>query len=236
MSHSITLDFDHFLKTHFIIPFSFFIIVFTGLEFSSLDLKISEHFYNSSLHLWPYKDTWLTQTVLHKGGQAFSKIMGGVVLFFLLLSLSARTPLHRYRRALLFLFVAAISGPIIIAILKSNTYVYCPWDLKQFGGDQPYIRLFDFVPVDLKVGHCFPSGHAGGGFTFLCLYFFLMVVKPPLKNIGLLIGLLLGLTYGIDQQLRGAHFLSHDIVAAAICWLASLSWFLLIFRKRLQWV
>lgn len=236
MPHSISINLKWFIKTHFIIPFSLFALVFIGLESSSLDLTISEHFYNATLHQWLYKDAWLTQTVLHKGGQAFSKLMGAVVLLFLLFSLPAKSPLHQYRKPLLFLFVAAISGPIIIAILKSNTHVYCPWDLTFFGGDKPYIRLFDVVPIGLKVGHCFPAGHAGGGFTFLSLYFFLMAVKPKYKNIGLLIGLLLGLVYGIDQQLRGAHFLSHDVFALAVCWFVSLFWFFLIFRKNLQWI
>lgn len=29
---------------------------------------------------------------------------------------------------------------------------------------------------------------------------------------------MLGLTFGITQQLRGAHFLSHDLWSAALCW------------------
>lgn len=36
--------------------------------------------------------------------------------------------------------------------------------------------------------------------------------------------LTLGLVFGIGQQLRGAHFLSHDLWTAWLCWLcASLS-------------
>ena len=36
------------------------------------------------------------------------------------------------------------------------------------------------------------------------------------------IGLGLGLLFGIGQQLRGAHFLSHDLWSLAICWTVSL--------------
>jgi membrane-associated PAP2 superfamily phosphatase len=236
LPHQIQIDFERFIKTHFAIPLTLFLAAFIGLEFTPLDFQISENFYNTDLHQWPFKDNWFTETVLHKGGQAFSKIMGVIVLLVLLFSLPAKSYLHRYRKPLVFLFIASITGPIIVAILKNNTHIYCPWDLKLFGGTQPYIRLFDYAPAYLKVGRCFPAGHAGGGFTFISLYFFLMIVKPQYKHYGLYSGLLLGLIYGIAQQMRGAHFLSHDLFSLAVCWLASLTWFLIIFRRNLQWI
>ncbi len=234
MPHQIPINFQYFIKTHFVIPFTLFAVVLAGLEFTSLEFQISETFYNIKLHEWPYKEDWLFETIIHKKGQAFSKIMGGVVLSFLLYSLWEKSSLYRYRKPLIFLFIASITGPIIIAILKSNTSIYCPWNLKLFGGDKPYIRLFDNIPKGQAIGHCFPAGHAGGGFTFISLYFFLMVVKPQYKTLGLFSGLLLGTVYGIAQQMRGAHFLSHDICSLAVCWLASLTWFLIFFRKNLQ--
>ncbi len=236
MPQQIPLDFERFIKTHFAIPFTLFMVIFVGLEFTTLDFQISKHFFNSSTHQWPLKENWLAETIIHKAGQTFSKIMGGVVLLIFLISLPSKSFLSSYRKPLLFLFIASISGPIIVALIKSHTYIYCPWNLTLFGGKQPYIRLFDFAPAGLEVGHCFPAGHAGGGFTFISLYFFLMLVKPQYKNWGLYGGLLLGLIYGVAQQMRGAHFLSHDIFSLAVCWLASLSWFLIIFRKNLQWV
>jgi membrane-associated PAP2 superfamily phosphatase len=31
----------------------------------------------------------------------------------------------------------------------------------------------------------------------------------------------IGPLYGLTQQLRGAHFLSHDLVSIALCWFVS---------------
>jgi membrane-associated PAP2 superfamily phosphatase len=236
LNYQIQFNFKQFIKTHFVIPVTLFLVVFIGLEFTSLDYQISENFYNVSLHQWAFRNNWLAEGVLHKGGQAFSEIMGVIVFLVLLFSLPARSSLHRYWKPLVFLFLASITGPIIVAILKNNTHIYCPWDLKVFGGTKPYIHFFDYAPAYMKAGHCFPSGHAGGGFTFVGLYFFLVLVVPQYKYWGLCAGLLLGLVFGVAQQMRGAHFLSHDVFSLAVCWLASLSWFLLIFRKKLQWV
>lgn len=45
--------------------------------------------------------------------------------------------------------------------------------------------------------------------------------------LGLMIGLVAGLIFGISQQLRGAHFLSHDLWSLTICWLVALGFFYL---------
>jgi hypothetical protein len=43
----------------------------------------------------------------------------------------------------------------------------------------------------------------------------------------------MGVVFGATQQLRGAHFLSHDLWTAAICWFNSLGWYWFAFcRKR----
>ena len=48
-------------------------------------------------------------------------------------------------------------------------------------------------------------------------------VAPARRRWGLCLGLGMGLLFGISQQFRGAHFLSHDVWTAAICWFAALA-------------
>jgi len=230
----IQLEFDQFIKSHFAIPLML-LIFFSGLEFTPLDLWISRHFYDAELHQWIYKESLLAETILHTGGQYIIYISAIFMLLCLLVSLRTSSAFHRYRRELVFLLVASISGPIIIALLKNSTHIYCPWDLALFGGDKPYVRLFDDIPNNLPIGHCFPAAHAGSGFTFISLYFFLMAVKPEYKLYGLYFGLALGFVFGAAQQVRGAHFFSHDVFALAVCWFSSLLLFILFFRKRLKW-
>lgn len=235
MPTQIRLEFDKFIKFHFAMPFLLFLIVFSGLEFAKLDLWVAKHFYNATLHQWPYKENWLIKTVLHSGGRYFVYTIAAGVLLCLLASLKSNSTLHHYRRHLVFLLVASISGPIIIALLKSHTHIYCPWHLTLFGGDKPYVRLFDYATSSLPIGHCFPAAHAGAGFTFISLYFFFFMVKQEYKWYGLYFGLVLGIVYGVAQQMRGAHFLSHDVFSLAVCWFSSLILFIVFFRKQLKW-
>lgn len=236
MSASIKLEFDRFIKFHLALPLLLFLIVFLSLELTTLDLWMSRHFYNAELHQWVYKDNLLAETVLHVGGRYLVYVSAALILGCVLVSFRPTSGFHRYRRELIFLLLASISGPIIIAFLKNNTHIYCPWNLALFGGDKPYLRLFDAVGDNLQIGHCFPAAHSGSGFAFVSLYFFLFRVKPEYKGYGLCFGLFLGGVYGVAQQVRGAHFLSHDVAALAVCWFSAWALFVLFFRKQLKWL
>ena len=57
-----------------------------------------------------------------------------------------------------------------------------------------------------------------------------MTVRKQIAG-ALAIGLAAGLVFGISQQFRGAHFLSHDIWSLALCWYLSLGIHYAIFRR-----
>jgi membrane-associated PAP2 superfamily phosphatase len=205
------------------------------LELTDFDLALSKHFYNPQLKQWVYKNHWLLETVIHQGGKYLTETIGIIVFILAVRSFAVKSSFYPHRQAFVFLFIAIIINPIIITSLKNITHIYCPWDLKLFGSTQPYIRLFSAVTENLKVGHCFPAAHAGGGFTFISFYFFLWLVKAEYKYYGLGFGILLGLIFGIAQQLRGAHFLSHDVFSLAICWFSAVILFVIFFGKKQQW-
>jgi len=99
-------------------------------------------------------------------------------------------------------------------------------DLTRYGGDTAYLRTFEHSFGLSEAGHCFPSGHASGGFALLALYFaaYLYARRPALF---LLPGLLVGTVFALGQQARGAHFLSHDLWSLSFCWFGALGLFLL---------
>jgi len=107
----------------------------------------------------------------------------------------------------------------------------CPWDLLRYGGTHPRVGLFGLRPAGLGRNHCFPAGHASGGYAWLALYFFFLAVRPGWRWAGLAAGACLGLVFGVSQQLRGAHFLSHDLWTIAICWTTALALHVA-FRRR----
>jgi membrane-associated PAP2 superfamily phosphatase len=228
------LDFSQFIKQHITLPLLAWLVLVLCFQYTSVDVWLAKHFYNTVLHQWPYREYWLLQAGIHKIGRNAVYAMGGGMLVCLLLSCRATSRLSPYRRALAFLVIAGVAGPLVITYLKSHTHIYCPWDLRLFGGNKPHIQIFDSVSAQLSVGHCFPAGHSSLGFTLVNLYFFCLVVKPELKFYGLALGLTIGSVFGIAQEIRGAHFLSHDLFALAICWFCSATVFIVFFRGYLQ--
>ncbi len=234
MSEQTLISRKKFLIYHLLLPIAAFGLVILALEYTGLDVWLATHFYDQQLHLWPLREHWLSQQVIHKGGRYFVYVLGIAVLLSWLWSFRTRSALNKYNLGLAYLLAASLTGPIIVTILKSRTHIYCPWDLTIFGGNKPHIRLFDSLTSDLTVGHCFPSGHSVLGFTFVSLYYFCLIVNPRYKYLGLWVGLVWGMIFGLDQQMRGAHFLSHDISSLAICWLSASLVFGLFFRKQFK--
>jgi len=201
-------------------------------EYSGLDLWLAHHFYDSASHQWPLRTLFVTQTLLHDDAQAMIKLMGAVILtLFLICRISE--PLFNYRKPLTYLLLASFTGPVIIEIIKNSSHIQTPWSLSEFGGDMPYIRMFDSASQVLPVGHAFPGGHSSAGFAFFSLYFLLYFYAPAYRYLGLIIPLSLGLLFAANQEIRGAHFISHDLMSMFICWSSALFWSWIYLQRQL---
>lgn len=192
-------------------------------EYTGLDLYLESLVFDPVTGSWPYRSLFLTSGILHTGGRDFVALLAlsGLAVLLASFRFAALVP---YRGILLFVLLAGATGPAIVSLLKSTTHIYTPWHLVQFGGDMPYIRLFDTAPAGSPPGHAFPGGHASGGFAWFGPYLLLLAAGSRWRGMALLFPLLLGGVFGITQELRGAHFLSHDLIALAICWLSALFW------------
>lgn len=166
---------------------------------------------------WSLKQHALLETVMHRGGRALSLLAWTGIL----IAVAVRWPRandRRWTRPAARLLIATLASAMLVGWLKSVTHMDCPWDIAGFGGQRPFVSLFAARPETLGNAACFPAAHAATGYAWVALYFFLAAVRPRWRWAGLATGLLAGAAFGFAQQLRGAHFLSHDIASLAICW------------------
>jgi membrane-associated PAP2 superfamily phosphatase len=180
---------------------------------SGLDLPLAQAV--GSGHGFAWRDAWLLTDVLHDGGRQLSWA------FALALCLGvwwpvgplARLPVSRRLQ----LAVSTLAAAFVVSLLKGLNATSCPWDLSLFGGVAQYVshwsRLADGGP-----GHCFPAGHAASGFAFLGGWFAFRRQDTRVAWLWLLAAWGTGWVFGISQQLRGAHFMSHTLWTAWICW------------------
>ena len=206
-----------FLLHHLVLPGATLGALIAIVHVSGLDQVLAAHLYAWQGHTWRLQHAFLTEQLIHIQGRALSLVTWLAGLFIWCMSWVAPR-CRSLRRPLAGLLVSTLLSVLVVACLKSVTHIDCPWDLTLYGGDRTYAGLLDARLPGAPLGACFPAGHASGGYAWVALYYFFLVVHRPWRWLGLATGIGLGLVFGISQQVRGAHFLSHDLWTAAICW------------------
>lgn len=213
------MDSKEFWYWHLLVSMIVFVFLALIFELSHLDLWFADRLFELEGHAWTLKSNWLTYNVIHQDGKRAMEALGLAAFLFALASWKFG-PLKPYRKSLIYLFSALVLIPSAIALLKHFSEVPCPWNLKHYGAARIYAHSLSYSLGTGHGGHCFPSGHASAAYALLALYFAAYPHVARKKWLFLIPGVLLGITFGLAQQLRGAHFMSHDI------WTAFLSWFI----------
>lgn len=209
-----------FWQNHFHIPLGIFILLVLMVEFDGIDLRLADYFYALEGGYWALKDAWITSTLIHKIGKYLSLLMALFIFTALTLSYFHQKT-KPYRRELTYLLFAAGGSSALIGFIKSISHESCAWDFSRYGGTAEYATVF--TQLLHGTGHdCFPAGHASGGYAWLALYFLGVHMHSRWRWAGLGFALVVGVVFGFSQQLRGAHFISHDLWTLGICWFFSL--------------
>ncbi|MFT4196471.1 MAG: phosphatase PAP2 family protein [Pseudoxanthomonas sp.] len=187
------------------------------LQGLGLDLALADRLYAWEGGRWAFEKAWWSVHLFHRGGRDLVAA-GWLAVLGLRVAAQWSPRLAPWRRALDYLLVASLAGPLLVAWLKHWTDVACPVELSRYGGSHPYVELLQSRPPGYGAGRCFPAGHASAGYGWLALFFALAAAAPRWRHAGLALGLTLGVLFGMVQQLRGQHFLSHDVAALAVCW------------------
>lgn len=218
----------HFWMYHLWLPLLFVTTTLILFENTFLDIAIADLWYQSEGGSWALRKNWFSYEIMHHWGKRMIVSIGLILALLYAASWKVKS-LRHWRWSLAFSIVVMVLLPAFIATLKHLSHAPCPWDLSLFGGNLPYSHTFDYSPAT-KAGHCFPAGHSSGGFALLGLYFAFSPFVRKYRYLLLLPGMVIGIAFGLAQQLRGAHFLSHDLWSAAICWFGALVLFKLSWR------
>jgi len=193
------------------------------------DFKIADWIYAQTD--WVMKKSVIANDVLHKAAKVCLIV---IYLYLLFKSVKGMRQSGNTQKGydLAVLLMSIGLSVSIVSLLKRLLDVDCPWDLIVYGGDKPFFPLFDYNPSYLPSANCFPSSHASVGFSWIAVYFYMTVTEHPHKYKALLAALVMGLLFGVTQQLRGAHFLSHDITSLLICLITTMAVYSLAYSSR----
>jgi membrane-associated PAP2 superfamily phosphatase len=228
-----------FWLLHIALPITALLLVLAAVEASGLDWWLSDLFFDSRSRSFPLRGDPFLEHVLHYQVKYVVIAVALTISGAWLVSYTAPR-LARYRRVLMFVWLAMVLSTSAISGLKALSGKHCPYDLAIYGGWAPYRGLMESLPDGVAPGHCFPGGHASTGFSLFAIYFAaLHLGRRRLAAAALAVAFLLGLTLGMGRVAQGAHFLSHSIWTALICWaVIALLYLALLFpateRKRLN--
>lgn len=185
----------------------------SGLDVAVMRLWGTEQGFALKHH--PLLSRWL-----HTRGQQAAVVLYIFQLIMVWRPLGPWRRLQRRERAQA--LIAVTLSLVTISTLKHFSLTSCPWDLDIFGGPAHHVSHWAWGTPDGGGGQCFPGGHASSAFGFLAMTLpFLQSADPRLQRTGrrwLVFLVVVGLVFGLTQTLRGAHYPSHTLWTAWICW------------------
>jgi len=188
--------------------------VLLAWDASGWDLSVARWFGGAAGFAW--RDAWWARTLLHDGGRALAWLL----LATLALSALAPVPtVMRPSRAQRWRWTGMVLLCVLaVPLVKQFSTTSCPWDLAEFGGTAHYVSHWRWGLVDGGGGHCFPSGHAVAAFAFFGMYFLWRDHDTQRARLWLAGVLVAGALFGWAQLARGAHYPSHTLWSAWLCW------------------
>lgn len=206
------------------------LLLLLGWDASGLDLPMARWF--GDRHGFALREHWLTSAVLHDGARRLGWLLVCALLLAVWRPIGVLRQLTRGERA--GLLGGTLLALLAVSAVKNGSQTSCPWDLAEFGGLAHYVSHWQWRVFDGGGGRCFPGGHASSGFAFVAGYFWLREQAPRAGRRWLAAALAVGLLLGLVQQLRGAHYMSHTLWTAWLCWSAAgLGW--LLQRRARAW-
>lgn len=191
------------------------------------DLGVADLAYDAAARAFRWREHPLLTSLLHDGARWLAATL--LVALVVLLAASRHPALRPWRPALAFMVVGALAAAGTVALLKSLSTHSCPWDLARYGGSAAFFPFLGSVPPDPGPGRCTPSGHASTGFMWIPALYALRrspfaVPRRDALRCPVAAGVIaFGAAVSLAQVARGAHFLSHTLLTAALCWAVALA-------------
>lgn len=182
-------------------------------RYSPIDWQVASYFHGNEAGGFPLRNNafWLMAHSLTRG---LSAVMWLALLAFTVHQYSVKQTTAFYAGR--FILLTSLWALAINGLLKTHSVHSCPWSLAAFGGHSAFFRLLDPVPIDAGSGGCFPSGHAAVGFMWWPVVYACALWRPRLtRHAGVAVAVF-GALCGAIQIVRGAHFVSHVVMTAAV--------------------
>jgi len=223
----------HFYFWHIAVALAIFSMLLLIIEVADVDRRISALFYDPSIRAFPWRHNWLMENVQHVVAKRAIVLLGLSVLVAWLAT-HWFSGFRQLRPILLFIFAGMILSALSVTMLRSVSSQACPYDLQQYGGTvSQSVSLFESAQKGSKPGKCSPSGHASAGFCLFAWYFAARRLSRRRLAACFFAGtVLFGFVLSMGRVAQGAHFVSHCVWSAMVCWFVTLALYETLLLRR----
>lgn len=201
-------------------------VALAGFELTGFDLAVQDRLYDFGARRWIVDGHEPAgRLYFYNGPKAVIILAGGALLILALGPARWRQRFRFDRRGLWVGFLTLASVPALAGWGKAVTNTFCPSEIRRYGGDAPYVKVFESYPAGDRPerhGRGFPAGHASGGFALMGLAW----LRPSAawRRGAIALGLAVGWWMGGYQMLKGAHYLSHTVTTMLLAWIVMCVW------------
>lgn len=192
------------------------------INYSNLDIFLQNKLFDDSTQSWLIdRDEPIKKIFFYKLPKILLAILIIFCLFAAIFGFRKKSQFfHKNRHHFFLIFLGLSLIPLIAGNIKKFTNVYCPNQLQIYGGDKPYVKIFNHYDKNFyqeKKGKCFPAGHAITGFA---LFIFCFALHGKLQKIfSFFFAATSGWVLGFYQMAKGAHFFGDNLVTMLVCFL-----------------
>lgn len=184
-------------------------------QLTDIDMDLARKFFDETARTFPLRNDFIWSHVLHDSIKHLS------VFLWVALLVAAMRARWIYSMAsyepMVYVLITSALAVLINGFLKNKSAHSCPWSLKDFGGAADYFRLLATLPAKPGSGNCLPSGHASVAFMWWSAVYACARWYPKWRWHSAILVTCFGIFCGYVQMARGAHFLTHILISAAIC-------------------
>jgi membrane-associated PAP2 superfamily phosphatase len=207
----------------------FLAVVLGVFEPTSLDIRFQDLCYDFEAQSWLISKQHWSRPIFYDGVKIVIILFGVLLILILLIPRHVLDRFGSTRRwekpRILTVTLCVATIPAAISFGKAVSDVYCPRQTIRYGGDKPYLKVFEKWPEEVPRtdrGRAFPAGHASGGFALISLC--VLFKRRRYQICGVLTGLVVGGAMGLFQTLNGNHYLSHSFVTIGVAWFLVIFW------------
>ena len=183
---------------------------------------MEDHFYNFEKKAWRFQDPGAFYYKIFYQGIKWPIYLIGLYSLGGYIYSKKYNVWQEKRKGLAVVALTLITFPLFVALVGKNvSNVHCPDDITRYGGGIPYVKVLESYPINPNSpngkyprGHCFPAGHASGGFALLSLICFYKTRRQ--KFWAFVFAMSMGTAMSGIQMLRGLHYLSHQLVTCLL--------------------